>query len=236
MLDEDQNTGAENKRGSSWKVLSLLAGLLALFLAARLLPVLDWIETFRLWAQQFGFAGPFIYGGAFALITIFMLPCLPLTILAGFTFGLWGGLVAIMFGIMVSAAFGFLFARYAARETVARRIDRYPKFRAIDRAIAKEGWKIVGLLRMCPVPFGITNYLYGMTAIPFGRYMAATFFGMLPGNIMFVYLGAFGRRTTEGPRDPLEYLLGGLALAALVGVTLILRRIALRATAAAGVE
>ena len=61
--------------------------------------------------------------------------------------------------------------------------------------------------------------------------MAATMVGMLPGNIMFVYLGAFGKRTAEGPRDPLEYLLGGLALVALVGVTIILRRIALRVTA-----
>ncbi|MGI8436184.1 MAG: TVP38/TMEM64 family protein [Chthoniobacterales bacterium] len=209
--------------------LALGFAFLALLVAARFLPVLQWIEIFRVWTQQFGTLGFFLYGGMFALVTIFMLPCLPFTILAGFTFGLLGGLVAIMFGIMVSAAFGFLFARYAAREAVAHQLGRNARFRAIDGAIAKEGWKIVGLLRMCPVPFGISNYLYGLTGISFWRYWAATFVGMLPGNILFVYLGAFGKRTTEGPRNPLEYALGGLAICALVGVTFILRRIARRA-------
>ncbi len=219
-----------------WKWIGLGFALLALVLAARFLPVMEWMETFRLWAKSFGLAGIFIYGAVFALISIVLLPVLPLTLLAGFTFGVLGGLTAIMFGIGLSAAFCFLFARYAARETVARQMENYPRFHAMDRAIAKEGWKIVGLLRMCPVPFGITNYLYGLTAIPFGSYMGATLIGMIPGNLMFVYLGALGKRTAEGPRDPLEYVVGGLAVAALVAVTLLLRRIAKRAAAKAGVE
>ncbi|MEO5722695.1 MAG: VTT domain-containing protein, partial [Chthoniobacterales bacterium] len=204
--------------------------------AARFLPVMEWMETFRLWSKGFGVAGIFIYGAVFALVSIALLPVLPLTLLAGFTFGLVGGLTAIMFGIALSSAFCFLFSRYVARETVSRQMERYPRFHAMDRAIAKEGWKIVGLLRMCPVPFGITNYLYGLTAIPFWHYMGATLIGMLPGNIMFVYLGVIGKRTAEGPRDPLEYVAGGLALAALVVVTLLLRRMAQRAAARAGVD
>ncbi len=222
--------------GQIWKWIALAVVGLAFLLAARFLPVLAWIEIFRLWAQGFGIAGIFIYGAVFAVVSILLLPVLPLTLLAGFTFGLGGGLVAIMFGIALSAAFCFLFSRYAARATVARQMERYPRFHAMDRAIAQEGWKIVGLLRMCPVPFGITNYLYGLTAIPFWHYMAATLIGMLPGNIMYVYLGVLGKRTAEGPRDPLEYVAGGLALAALVGVTLILRRMAQRAAARAGVS
>lgn len=218
-----------------WKWIALGAGVLAFLFAARFLPLLQWLEVFRLWAAQFGVLGIFIYGAFFALVTIFLLPCLPLTLLAGFTFGFAGGLTAVMFGIVLSAAFGFLFARYAARATVARQMEHYPRFHAMDRAIAKEGWKIVSLLRMCPVPFGITNYLYGLTAIPFWHYMAATFGGMLPGNIMYVYLGVLGKRTAEGPRNPLEYAVGGLALAALVAVALMLRRIAQRATAKAGI-
>ncbi len=219
-----------------WHWLLLGAAALAFLVAARFLPLLTWIEIFRLWAQQFGLAGPFIYGAVFALVSILLLPVLPLTLLAGFTFGFWGGLFAIMFGIMLGAAFCFLFARYVARAAVAQRMEKYPKFQAIDRAIAQEGWKIVTLLRMCPVPFGITNYLYGLTAIPFWHYLAATFVGMIPGNILFIYLGVIGKRTTEGPRNPLEYIAGGLAILAIFGVVLILRRIATRATARAGVE
>jgi uncharacterized membrane protein YdjX (TVP38/TMEM64 family) len=144
-----------------------------------------------------------------------------------------GGLVAVYTGIAISAAFGFLFARYVARGAVAQQVENNPRFKAIDGAIAKEGWKIVGLLRMCPVPLGLTNYLYGLTAIPFWRYMAASLVGLLPPNLLLVYLGAFGKRTIEGPRDPLEYALGGLALVALICVVVVLRRIAVRATSTA---
>ncbi|MFN2507715.1 MAG: TVP38/TMEM64 family protein [Chthoniobacterales bacterium] len=214
-----------------WKLAALGVFMLAALIAARELPLLEWIERFRLWAAQFGVAGIFIYGAMFGVVTILMLPCLPLTILAGFTFGMVGGLVAVFFGIAISAAFGFLFARYVARGAVVQQIEGHPRFQTIDSAIAKEGWKIVGLLRMCPVPLGVTNYLYGLTGIPFWRYMAATMVGLTPPNVLFVYLGAFGKRTIEGPRDPLEYALGGLTLVALIGVVVVLRRIALRATA-----
>jgi len=215
-----------------WQLAGLGLFMVAALLIARQFPVLQWIETFRLWAAQFGVLGVFMYGAVFGLTTILMLPCLPLTILAGFTFGMGGGLTAVYTGIAISAAFGFLFARYVARGAVAQQIEHHPRFKAIDGAIAKEGWKIVGLLRMCPVPLGLTNYLYGLTAIPFWRYMAASLVGLLPPNLLLVYLGAFGKRTIEGPRDPLEYALGGLALVALIVVVIFLRRIAVRATSA----
>ncbi len=82
---------------------------------------------------------------------------------------------------------------------------------------------------MCPVPFGITNYLYGLTAIEFWRYMGATLVGMLPGCVAFVYVGAFGKDTLDGPRQPIQYVLGGVTLVALIGVTWMLSRIARRA-------
>lgn len=133
-------------------------------------------------------------------------PSIPFTIVAGFAFGMGKGVLSIMFGIMIGAALGFLFARYGARGAIAQKIAANPRFNTIDRAIAKDGWKIVGLLRMCPVPFGITNYLYGLTAIEFWRYMGATLVGMLPGCVAFVYVGAFGKDTLDGPRpaDPVR--------------------------------
>ena len=213
-----------------WKLALLAVIGVAMLLAMRFLPVLDWLKAFSTWSAQLGFAGAVLYGVGFGLAAILMVPCLPLTIFAGFAFGMFSGLFAVMLGIAIGAAFGFLFARYAARSTVAEKLGNNARFRAIDGAIAKDGWKIIGLLRMLPVPFGITNYAYGLTAISFWPYMAATIAGMLPANIAFVYLGAFGKRTLDGPRHPLEYALGGLAFIALIGVLIILRRIAQRAT------
>jgi uncharacterized membrane protein YdjX (TVP38/TMEM64 family) len=214
-----------------WKLALLGVVGIAMLASLKFFPVLDWIKAFGEWSAQLGFAGALIYGVVFGVAAILMVPCLPLTIFAGFAFGMFSGLVAVWIGIAIGAAFGFLFARYVAREVVAQKFAQNARFRSIDGAIAKEGWKIVGLLRMCPVPFGITNYLYGLTAIRFWPYMAATMIGLLPPNIAFVYLGAFGKRTLDGPRHPLEFVLGGLALVALLGVMIILRRIAQRATA-----
>ena len=212
-----------------WKLAAAGLLLIGFVIAARYFPVLDWIRAFGVWSQQFGIVGAIIYGIVFGIAAILMVPCLPLTLLAGFTFGLAKGLLAVMSGIAIGAAVGFLVARYVARETVAKKVGENARFAAIDGAIAKEGWKIVGLLRTLPVPFGVTNYLYGLTAISFWRYMAATMVGMLPGNILFVYLGAFGKRSIDGPRHPLEYAMGGLMIVALVAVIVILRRVAQRA-------
>lgn len=242
MSDTAENSHRQSSimaflRGAAFRRLALFGlAALALLIAARFFPVLEWLEHFRLWAKSLGFLGVILFGGVFAAAGILFLPCLPFTLLAGFTFGLGGGLGAVMLGIMLGAAAGFLIARYLARESVARQLANYPRFHAIDRAIEKEGWKIVALLRMCPVPFGLSNYLYGLTAIPFWPYMAATFAGMLPGNIMFVYLGTIGKKTAEGPRDPLEFVAAGLALVAVIAVTILIRRMAQRATARAGVE
>jgi uncharacterized membrane protein YdjX (TVP38/TMEM64 family) len=213
------------------KLVALGFALILMLAAMRFFPVLDWMKAFGAWSAQLGFAGAVIYGIVFGIAAILMVPCMPLTIFAGFAFGMFSGLLAVMIGIAIGAAFGFLFARYVARDAVSQKLGQNARFRAIDGAIEKEGWKIVGLLRMCPVPFGITNYLYGLTAIKFWPYMAATMIGLLPPNIAFVYLGAFGKRTLDGPRHPLEYVLGGLAVIALFGVMFILRRIAQRATA-----
>jgi uncharacterized membrane protein YdjX (TVP38/TMEM64 family) len=60
-------------------------------------------------------------------------------------------------------------------------------------AIEKEGWKIVILLRLCPIPFGLANYLYGLTAVRFRDYLVATIIGSLPSLLLFCQLGAAGK-------------------------------------------
>lgn len=206
--------------------------MVGIVIAARMFPLLDWTKAFAQWAEQLGTLGAVLYGVVFGLVSMLMLPSIPFTIVAGFAFGMVKGVISIMIGIVIGAALGFLFARYAARGAIAQKIAANPRFNVIDRAIATDGWKIVGLLRLCPVPFGISNYLYGLTGIEFWRYMGATLAGMLPGCVAFVYVGAFGKQTLDGGRHPIQYVLGGLTLIALIGVTWMLGRIARRAAGA----
>ena len=215
---------------SKWLLVG--AAMLALVVAAREFPLLDWVKTSAAWAHNYGTAGALAYGIVFGIISVLMVPCLPVTIVAGFTFGMFNGLIAVMSGIAIGAAVGFLFARYLARGAVAQTIARNSRFSAIDQAITRDGWKIIALLRICPVPFGVANYLYGLTGVGFWHYMGATLVGMLPGSVAFVYFGAFGKQTLEGPRDPIQYALGGVTVIAMIAVTVLLGRIARRSAGA----
>lgn len=54
---------------------------------------------------------------------------------------------------------------------------------AIERAIGKEGWKIVLLLRLSPaVPFTAVNYVAGLTCISFWNFMWPSAIGLVPGT------------------------------------------------------
>jgi len=107
------------------------------------------------------------------------------------------------------------------------------RFKQVDRAIGELGPKLVFLLRLNPlIPFNLSNYLYGLTAVKFWPYVLASWIGMLPGTLLYVYLGAAGKAGLSGAasqssgRSPWEYLLFGIVLVATVIVTVCLTRIA----------
>jgi uncharacterized membrane protein YdjX (TVP38/TMEM64 family) len=128
------------------------------------------------------------------------------------------GLFAVHTGTCIAAAGGFLIGRVAGRAHIADWLRRTNRFHFIDDAIAREGWKIVALLRMHALPFGLSNYIYGMTGVEFWHYFFATALAMLPGNIVFVHLGAIGGRklSGQGGMHPLEFVLIGLGVVSLI--------------------
>src|SRR5260370_405018 len=74
-----------------------------------------------------------------------------------------------------------------------------------SKAVAEDGWKIVGLLRLSPlVPFNLQNYLFGATGIPFAHFVAATFFGIIPGTALYTYFGVLG--AAAGKAGPVKWV------------------------------
>jgi uncharacterized membrane protein YdjX (TVP38/TMEM64 family) len=164
------------------------------------------------------------------LAALLFVPGVVLTLGAGLAFGLLWGTVVVSAASTTAAAAAYLIARYAARRKVEALARRHPRFAAVDRAIAKNGWKVVALLRLSPViPFSISNYLYGLTAVRFFPYVAASWAAMLPATVLYVYLGAAGASLSGGrPKSPWEWVLLGGGLAATIAVTVILSRVARR--------
>jgi uncharacterized membrane protein YdjX (TVP38/TMEM64 family) len=66
-----------------------------------------------------------------------------LTLGAGVVFGVVWGSLYVFIGATIGATAAFLVGRYLARGWVAKKIEGNKKFRAIDRAVGREGLKIV---------------------------------------------------------------------------------------------
>jgi uncharacterized membrane protein YdjX (TVP38/TMEM64 family) len=220
-----------------WKAIGAGLGVLVLFVAARLLPVADWLSDFNAWVKGLGPEGMVLYGLVYVIAAVLFVPGLVLTLGAGFAFGLLRGVIVVSLASTVAAALAFLIARHLARDRIEKLARKNEKFEAIDRAIGQKGWKIVALLRLSPlVPFSLSNYLYGLTAVKFVPYVLASWIAMLPATVLYVYLAAAGKAAAaaavggaeKATRSPWEYVLFGVGLAATAAVTVLITRVARR--------
>src|SRR5438477_11802712 len=181
------------KNALGWLV-ALIVIVIALFLAMKFLPVQQWLGSFNDWVGQMGAIGIFIFIGVYAVATVLLAPGAILTIEAGFAFGLWKGFLAVSAGATLGASLAFLVARFIARGKIEAIAKGNEKFRNIDNAIGRQGAKLVFLLRLSPViPFNLSNYLYGLTGVKFWPYVLASWIGMMPGTLLYVYIGTAGK-------------------------------------------
>jgi uncharacterized membrane protein YdjX (TVP38/TMEM64 family) len=147
------------------------------------------LQRFALWVQELGPWAPAVFIAGYAAATVAFAPGAVLTLAAGALFGLVYGTLYTMVGATLGAALAFLVARYGARRAIERRIAANPRFQAIDRAVGRQGFQIVALLRLSPVfPFNLLNYALGLTRVRFLDYFAASV-AMLPGTLLYVYYG-----------------------------------------------
>jgi uncharacterized membrane protein YdjX (TVP38/TMEM64 family) len=171
--------------------------------------------------------------------TVLLMPASVLTLGAGFAWGPVYGSLLVVVASNLGALAAFLLGRTALREQVARRIAGQPRFAAVDAAVAERGFRVVLLLRLSPLfPFNLLNYALGLTRVRPRDYVLASFLGMLPGTVLYVYLGSLvtsvaqlsrGERPAAGTSGHVLFW-GGLA--ATVLVTVYVTRLARRALAA----
>jgi len=199
-------------------------------LGARLAAVVAWIDGL-------GAVAPVAFVAVYAFATVALVPGFVLTLAAGAIFGLGLGTLYTLIAASCGASLAFLVSRYAARGVVERRLATHPEFAAIDRAVSREGRRIVFLLRLSPLfPFNLLNYALGLTSVRFVDYVIACA-GMVPGTLLYVYYGklagdvarAAGGLTPE--RGPAYYALLVLGLAATIVVTAYVTKLARRALA-----
>jgi uncharacterized membrane protein YdjX (TVP38/TMEM64 family) len=217
------------RRHLKWLVALVLIGTvigIAAFTDARAL-----LQAALEWILGLGWRGYVIFVALYVAACIFFVPGSILTLGAGALFGPVIGSMLVSVAATLGATAAFLVGRYLARDWVAQRIARHATFKAIDRAVAEEGWKIVGLTRLSPVfPFNLLNYAFGLTQVSLRDYILASWIGMMPGTVMYVYIGSLaGAAAGVHERTTLEWALYGIGLVATVIVSILITRIAQRA-------
>ena len=221
--------------GGTGRLVLLALVLVALLVALKLLPVNQWLLRFVAWIRDAGATGMAVFVVAYVVACILLLPGLILTLGAGFAYGVAVGVPLVWVSANLGAAVAFLFGRTLARERIAARVAGNARFAAIDRAVGREGLKIVLLTRLSPAfPFNLLNYAYGLTQVTFRDYMIGSLVGMIPGTAMYVYLGslitsvsqlASGAPSGGAAKRALTFL----GFAATAAVTVVITRLARRA-------
>jgi uncharacterized membrane protein YdjX (TVP38/TMEM64 family) len=208
-------------------VAAAVAGLVVLSVNEPLREALSGsLGQFRGWAW-----GPVVFAAVYALSCL-VLPGSVITLAAGSLFGVIVGTAIVSLASVTGASLAFWLGRTLARSPVEKRLAGNPRFRALDQAMAGEGFKIVLLTRLSPLfPFTLVNYAFGLTKVRFRDYVLASWIGMLPGTMMFVYLGSTVTQLADiatgsvevGPARMVLFIVG---LAATVVVTLYVTRLA----------
>ncbi|NQU43590.1 TVP38/TMEM64 family protein, partial [bacterium] len=154
-----------NGKEKGWKKAALLAVLvLAVVISGFFLPLREYLTRFLEWVGDLGWVGYFVFVGLYIAACILFLPGVILTMGAGLIYGVVTGTVLVSLGSVIGASAAFLAGRFFARDWVASRVGENEKFRAVDRAVGNQGFKVVLLLRLTPIfPFNLLNYALGLT-------------------------------------------------------------------------
>ncbi|HZC45617.1 MAG TPA: TVP38/TMEM64 family protein, partial [Candidatus Acidoferrum sp.] len=167
---------------------------------------------------RWGAWGPVIYMLAYAVGPSILVPGAVMTIAGGLAFGAWWGSVYSLIGGDIGAVVAFAAGRFLGKSFVERIVGE--RFRSMLHRIAKHGFQIILYLRFVPIiPYNALNLLAGASPITFHDYFWATMIGMVPGTILYAFLGD----ALWHPLSP-KFFLALLLIGASVGCGEIYRR------------
>ncbi len=169
----------------------LVAAIAMILLCVALLPVTDLLAQLLLFMQANPAVAWILFIVVYVLAVVLLLPGSVITLGGGWLFGLGQGFLLVSLASTLGATLAFLLGRSFARDWVGARLATMPRFAALDQAIAERGAVVVFLTRLAPIfPFNLLNYALGLTQIRLRQYVLASWLGMMPGTLLYVYLGS----------------------------------------------
>jgi uncharacterized membrane protein YdjX (TVP38/TMEM64 family) len=188
--------------------------------------LIEWLEQALAAFDGMGVGGYALFAIVYILGALLLLPEAMLTVLAGALFGTFWGFLFAWTCAMIGSFTAFLIARLALRERIEKRAEKNKWLRAVNRALPREGWKVVALARLSPlVPFGLQNYLFGVTKVRRRDYLAATALAIIPGTVVYAFIGATGRSLMAGG-SAMNWTMLAVGIVATIVLSIFLSRLA----------
>lgn len=222
--------------------LGMLLIVVAVTVISWWLPVAHYVTQAQRKITELEIWGGVLYPMLFAACNVLLLPGGVLAIGAGLFFGLWWGWFLNVAGSTLGAWVAVSVARRWGRGWVEKRLHPNGRWARLDAAVAREGPKIIFLSQVHPLfPTSLLNYLYGLTRVPVRTCVLWIALGQMPGLFLYAYLGRFaqsGLRAWRGESalTHLDWAVWIAGLVAMLVLTALLARTALRLLAAAGTE
>ncbi|HVA39427.1 MAG TPA: TVP38/TMEM64 family protein [Candidatus Binataceae bacterium] len=151
----------------------------------------EWFENPRLVKVEvlsWGIWGPLVYMLLYAVGPSFLVPGAVMTIAGGLAFGTLRGSVYSLVGADAGALIAFAAGRFLGRSFVEHVVGG--RFEKLLAHIGRHGFQIIFYLRLVPlIPYNALNLMAGASPITFRDYFWASMIGMVPGTILFAFLG-----------------------------------------------
>lgn len=193
-------------------LLLTIVCLIATALAMRLLGGFNQAQI-QVFIQRAGIWAPIVYIALYILATSLLLPSTPLNLTGGAIFGPFWGVVWTSIGAVLAAIISFIFTRTIGHDLISKKFaQRWP---SMDAEVRRGGLFYIFAIRLLPIfPYGLVNYVAGLTPISFRNYLLGTIPGTILGILPFVLIGSSGLKAIK-TGDVLPFL-AALALTGLL--------------------
>lgn len=177
----------------------------------------------------------FIFMSAYAAVVAFSLPgAAVMTLTGGFLFATFPGVLFNVTGATIGAIGIFMAARWGLGDKLAAKMDTGEGVvKKIKDGIDENQWSMLFLIRLVPaVPFFVANLVPALVGVPLSRFAISTFFGIIPGALVYSSVGAgLGAVFDRGETPNLgiifepQILLPILGLCALAALPIVLKAV-----------
>jgi len=208
----------------------------ALVLLARYAELEKVITPLLQWIDSLGTLGAIAFVAIYIVATSICIPGSMMALAGGALFGKLIGSFLVYISGLLGAYTAFWLGRSLLRDWIQNRLQKNIYLKAVNKIVADEGWKIACLLHLSPIiPFNMLNYALGTSRISQKNFVFATAIGILPGVILYTFLGSTISDLTmvitgmsDGADKQLQWIVSAIGIVATLGLTVYLARIAQR--------